>query len=251
MDKPIVNNRLKWDGSHLGQHNNAIINSFIVDGIRYYKLKIDVGIIYCSAICTKDLFPCIVEDIKEIFNIPRRGIHRITMDNYEYLLYYIPMSITGDLILETPLNRLDSKHYLRKNLKFRRNVQKIIAFCDVLALNNTNEIHIITRPGKNGEIIPINTNDAGTNIIKGKTYDYSIITKTLYLKWFGEETTMTEIIREMVDNKSIITRDNKLAEITCDIRNKINAIIKKYDDNYIWYSCFIIDRMSRHLLVNI
>jgi len=265
----ILNNKLPWDGSHLGSHGGTtIIQKWCLDGIVYCGILLQSGwsttfpggIIYCTATCTKDLFPCIVEDIKSVFNIPRRGIHRITINGKEYIIYYVPLSIEGEVIWETPLSRLDPKHPLRKDPKFRKSVQRVVSFCNILALCSTSESSIRIRPGINGELIPINVNETSTAITKYTDYDYSIITKTLFSKWFGEETSIDDIVKDMVnykleqDNKIPVIRgtetiSNNLGVISVEIRKQVENIIKRYDNNYVWYTCFIVDRMSRHLLI--
>jgi hypothetical protein len=291
----ILNNRLTWDGSHLGSYTCVFTHQWMLEGVCYYgitlpqgwsknfntKDEIPAGIIYCTANCTKDVFPCIVEDIKDIFGVARRGIHRIIIDRREYIIYYLPISIKGEIIWETPLNRLDAKHPLRENSGFRKDVQKIIAFCDILALCNIGEPSIRIRPG-DCRFIPISVNESTTYTRKSTSYDYGVLNKTLFSKWFGEETPISDIVKEMVhyqkngsdeflshlkdevlrckQNPYHITVPNisdinishdNLAIISSEIRNKVNEVIKRYDNNYIWYSNFIIDRMSRHLLVDI
>lgn len=284
----ILNNRLPWDGSHLGAHPETIItHQWSLEGIIYYGVSLangwstehPSGTIFCTATCTKDVFPCIVEDIKPIFGLPRRGVHRITINNKEYVLYYVPISVKGEVVWETPLNRLDSKHALRKDPNFRKAVQKAIAFCDILALCNTGEPSIRIRPGVETQFVPISVNENNTTIISGgnsANYDYSILSKTLFTKWFGEETSISDIVKEMVDYQThkalddnpekklalkvptVETKKNgmmegpqrtNLAIISSEIRSRVDEVIKRYDINYIWYSCFIIDRMSRHLLI--
>lgn len=272
----ILNNKLRWDGAYLGEYIGVITHQWSLEGNSYYgitlpdgwsKMNDEIedlgGTIYCMAHCTRDLFPCIVEEIKGVFKIPRRGIHRIKMDGKEYILYYVPISTKGEVVWETPLNRLDGKHPLRKSANFRNSVQKTIAFCDILSLSSTGEHNIRIRPGVDGEYIPITVNESSTSISRGTSYDFSILTKTLFSKWFGEETSISDIIKEMTHyqsgeitfQKSVPVigigdgpKDN-LAFITADIRNKVNNIIERYDRNYMWYSNFIIDRLSRHLLI--
>lgn len=257
----ILNNLLSWDGTYLGQYNKeSLMMSWTTEGSKYYMINLPQGWsdtfpsgkIYCMMSRTKDLFPCIVEDIKQIFNIPRRGIHRIKIGNYDYIIYYVPITIRGELIWETPLNRLDSKHFLRKNPEFRRAIQKIIAFCEILALNSTSESTIRIRLGSNGMPLPINVNETNTSIKKETNYDYSIITKTLFTKWFGEETSICDIVNEMVKyqtNDNIQQNDEiNLRLISSSVRTKVEKIIKRYDSNYIWYTNFIVDRLSRQLL---
>lgn len=262
----ILNNLLKWDGSHLGSYWRAITNKWKLEGIQYYEISLPVGwsteyssgVIYCIAMRMRDLFPCIVEEIKTIFGLPRCGLHRINIDYQEYIIYYVPISTSGDVIWETPLNRLDSKHQLRRNPSFRKEVQKVIAFCDILALNKTGEPAIRIRLGSNGSYVPISINEATTTLSKASDYDYSIITKTLFSKWVGEETSLSNVVKDMVHYHS--TNDqteippirgaepNNLSVISSEIRAKVEAAIKRYDVNYIWYSNFIINRMSRYLL---
>ena len=255
----ILNNQLPWDGSHLGSDPKIIISQqWRIEGSTYYGISFPPGwvypnelgsvgdkggIIYCMATCTKEIFPCIVEDIKSVFGLPRRGIHRITIANREYIIFYVPITLKGEVIWETPLSRLDSKHKLRSNVEFRKSVQKTIVFCDILALCNTNESQIRIRMGVGENFIPISFNENSTAISKCAEYDYSILTKTLFSKWFGEEFFMSDIVKEMVHY------NDNLAVISAKIRSKVDDIVQRYSSNYIWYSGFIVERMSRHLLI--
>jgi len=273
----ILNNMLPWDGSHLGNHpETRIMYEWRIEGTIYKSISLadgwsetfPGGIIYCTTICVKDLFPCIVEDIKKLFDIPRRGIHRIIINGCEYILYYVPISTHGEIIWETPLNRLDNKHPLRVDPKFRREVQKVIAFCDILALCGTGESTIRIRPGADHQYIPITINEKTTSIMKNADYDYSILSKTLFSKWFGEKTCISDVVKEMVHyhsnhdlarleyspernipiTQSSLGISDNLTVLSVEMRGKIDNIIRKYDGNYIWYSNFIVDRMSRYLL---
>lgn len=263
----IINNRLRWDGSHLGQYNNIISMKWFLERNTYYEIimpdgwsdDIPGGIIYCIGTKTKNIFPCIVEDIKVLFDIPRRGIHRITINNSEYNIYYVPMTVDNEILWETPLNRLDNKHPLRKDPLFKRRMQKIIAFCDILGLSSTTESSVCIRRGVNDELIPFNINETSTSLVKEHVYDYSIVSKTLFTKWFGEETSINDIVRDMLNYKNqqstipeikTATSDN-LGKICADIRTNVEKIVKRYTDEYVWYSYFVMDRTSRHLLCEI
>jgi hypothetical protein len=266
----VINNILKWDGEHLGNYIGSITQKWSMEGDNYFAItlpkgwkymgnEMEQGIIYCMATNAKDAFPCIVEDIKQIFGITRRGLHRIKIDNKEYIIYYVPINIKGDVIWETPLNRLDSKHELRNDKEFKNKVQRLLLFCDILSLNKTGEPMIRIRPGADLTYIPINYNTESTIISRNDNYDYCIISKVLFMKWFGETASLDEIVKDMVGYKKIkinsvipiITNNGELTAKCAEIRNKIDKIIEKYDGNYIWYSYFIVDKISRYLLMNI
>ena len=207
------------------------------------------GIIYCNLDPAKSLFPCIVEDIKEVFKIPRRGLFRININNIEYILYYVPISIKQEVIWETPLHKIPLKHPLRSNPRFKHDIRRIFIFCDILSLMRTSESTIRIRPGVDETFVPINVNEMGTTITKGDVYDYSVLTKMLFSRWFGEEISVNSVVKEMVEDITGIkyTCEN-LAQIAWEIRSRIDIIIRKYDRNLVWYSNFILDRLSRHLL---
>ncbi len=239
----ILNDQLPWDGSHLGEYPMEIVaHKWLLEKVVYYGLKIEKGTIYCNAVRRRNLFPCIVEGIKEIFGIVKRGVHQIKIGKIEYLIYYVPVSTRGEIIWETPLNRLDSKHHLRSDPQFQWEVRKIIAFCDILALGNTNEGTVRIRPGVNHSLVPFNINESTTTISKSVGYDFTVIRRPFFNKWFGEKISVEAVVRQMID------KPDELSALTIRYRELIDQVINKFDTKYIWYSYFITERLSRFLL---
>src|SRR3989304_8393597 len=84
----ILNNHLKWDGSSLGI--GLINNQWKMENIQYYSINLpthpqySLGTIYCRALPAKDLFPCIIDELRELFGLPRRGVHRVHIGAKEY-----------------------------------------------------------------------------------------------------------------------------------------------------------------------
>jgi hypothetical protein len=243
MTMPILNSSLAWDGTHLGSYTGDVAFSFMHEGVVCNYLVLPQGMIYCLMKSSKDCFACIVEDIKPLFGLTRRGIHRIKINGAEQTLYRVSVTSDGVMMSETPLNKLDSKHHLRKDPIFRLEMQKLLTFCDIMALTSTSESTIRLHKDDKG-YIPVNINERDTTLKKGAKYDYSIIGKMLYLNWFGETTSQTEVLRIMLAERGFAN----LTTICHNQRTAIDAVINKYDSNYIWYSNFIIDRMSRILL---
>ena len=265
MNKSILNDYLPWNGSHLGCYTDIILKQWTREGSNYCviilpkgwyasltdkQLSLGEGILYCTYVCTKNVFPCIVEELKPLFGLAKRGIHRITIDNREYILYYVPITVSGELIWETPLSRLDLRHPVRNDPLFRFEIQKIIAFCDLLSLSNTNESHILIRPGistieASTTYVPINSNENATTIVRAPQNNFSIISKVLFTRWFGEETPLDTIIKNMVSYSS---KDN-LTVITTRLRDQLTNIVTKYDRTMLWYVHFVLGRISKQLLI--
>lgn len=271
-DRIVINNLLSWDGSEL--ENNVDVKLGIQwnnDGRICQEILCPVGWmgyqkeckIYCIITVLKDLFPCIVEDLKPLFGLPRRGIHRITIQGKKYIIYYVQLSNKNEIMWEKTVDKLETKHQLRQDPRFRKLMQKTILFSELLSLSNTTESKIGIRYGTNNEYIPISYNETSTTVAKSYKYDHSILTKTIIFKWFGESTNISDIVKEMVYYK-IIPRigvpgrlripminesgSDPLVILTANLRSKIDAVIKNYDPTYIWYSNVIIGRLSRYLL---
>lgn len=244
--EPIINNKLRWDGSFLGTYPlSAVLVRWTLEDSTYYGIQLKEGILYTIAHRNKNILPCIVDELRPIFGLDRRGLHRIILGHDEYIIYYVPISGNNELIWETSLNRLNNKHHIKRDPEFRKSVQKVLAFCDLLLLMNTAETKIKLRPEKNGGLTPINFNDITNSVQRGNSY--SVIPGPLYNKWFGEETTIPDIILEMIGETHQSKQDN-VGFITTDFTNKVQNVVTKYGDEYIWYVNFVIERLSKHLL---
>lgn len=244
----ILNDILPWKCEDLGNYNNITCNQWLIDGKIYYRLCMPFGwsetypsgFIYCQLETIKNLFPCIVEDLKEVFNIPRRGLHRITLDNTEYFMFYVPTTINGEIIWETPVKYLPKSHYLRQNPYFCHRMREAIIFSDILALTRTNESNICVRRSHTGESFPVSYNEYNTTVSKGD--NFSVILKTLFNKWFDENTNIPKIVHKLAN------KPDNLLQYTYDLQCKVDDIIKKYDKEFIWYGHFVVERISKQLL---
>jgi hypothetical protein len=163
----------------------------------------------------------------------------------------VPITADGKVVWETPLNRINVRDPLRKNEQFQTAVRRLIVFSDILALNQTGEPALWIRNGKDGSYIPINTNIKATTIVKSNEYDFSVIPKILFTRWFGETVSMYDVLVDMiadVEDLPSYHSNNDLATLLAQVRKRIEEIVQCYDKNYIWYVSFITDRMSRILL---
>lgn len=173
------------------------------------------------------------------------------MDGHEYILFYVPVTVECEIVWETPLNRLYPRHEIRLDMGFRREVQRIIIFAEIMALTSMTESSIWIRNGVDDTYIPVAINENNTTINRSMGHDFSIVSKTLINKWFGEDIDFRDVVKEMIyfeeyPEGTNLLHDNR-AEILMQLRTRIEEIINKYDNTLIWYTYFIIDRIARHL----
>jgi hypothetical protein len=263
----ILNDLLPWDGSFLGTFDeSSIVQRWTIDKIKYSAIRMAppdgastsrpsmAGIVYGIIIPTENRLPCIIDAIKPFFGIHKRGIHQLQIGRTRHLIYYIPITSTRSILWETPVSALGLKHPLRHDPDFRPKLQCLIAFCDILGLSQTGEYSFWIRPSADG-YVPINTNDKITSIMKAEIYDYSILSKVLINRWIGEDLPIADIVKSMVNFGGGLgpleagpSKPGDLVTITTDLRNQIDQVIRHFDPNYVWYTNFIMERLTRYLL---
>lgn len=252
INMEIINSKLSWDGSHLDTREISIISRWDYEATKYYGVRLTLshisGIVYCSMKRLKDNFPYIAEDIKELFGLTRRGTHKITIGNTIYIAYFSPLNNKDEVIWETPLNRLASDHPLRFDSYFKNEIRKIALFRDALAIKNMSESNIIIRVATNGKYLPISTNEDTTYLMKDGAQNHTLLTKVLISNWFDKEVDWSNITKQLINYSGKILTAEDLAIVTSNIRNKIEEIIKKHDQHYVWYNYFIVQRLIKHLL---
>jgi hypothetical protein len=234
---------LSWDGSFLGEYPlDAIVQRWYMNGVLYYGIALKDEFIYVTVHRVKDLFPLIVNDLKAVFDLPRRALHYIKFSGSIYILYPVPMTPEGDLIWEVPLNQISINHQLRSDPEFQDMVRKLFVFCDLLSLPDSDETNIIIQANQ----IPINNNETRTTIIKETLRDFNILPASVIKLWFADENIFIE--RIVCDMLHYQITNNSFEILMFDLRAQIETIIRKYDRNYIWYTNFVADRVSRSIL---
>jgi gamma-glutamylcyclotransferase (GGCT)/AIG2-like uncharacterized protein YtfP len=234
----ILNNTLPWDHTHLGR--GSIVSTHVFERTKYTVVSINNDTVYGILYQHKDFTPFIVEDLKDLFHVYRRGFHQVRIGNRECLLYRVLVDANGEIVHNTTLNSLLSTHPLRGDKKFRLDVQKALIFSDILSLTNIGEKSLALRPSPN-ELVPIVNNIQTTFLAVDKSE--VTISDRLFARWFGEEISPKDIIQEMLGPEEC--KDVPL--LIASLRSQIDDIVRKHDRNYIWYSHFILDKISKYL----
>ncbi|MCL6572889.1 MAG: hypothetical protein K6T88_14595 [Bacillus sp. (in: Bacteria)] len=240
---------LIWDGSYLGQISITDITELqietSVDGneirrdpkARYYLIKINGKLIGpCLMKGQQSSFPCLIDEIKSIFRLPKLGTHQIKIGNNFCVIIQVQLDSNGAIIEEGTLK--DAVYDGPENLLFRRKVQETFAFREILAVSKTCEKSIRLRTSWDGRIYPISFREPGM-IFRSKR---SIIPNTVIKKWFNDVTISQTIISMMK------TQNMDLGSYLSEFRTKLEDIIHRVDRDSIWISSFIMDRLLSRLL---
>lgn len=237
-----------WDGSYLGEYPlSVIIQKWYMSGVLYYGIVLGGEFVYVTVHRVKDTFPLIVNELKGVFGLPMRRVHYVTFSGSIYVLYPVPVTSDGQLVWEVPLSQLPSNHGLRLDPDFQDSVRKLFVFCDLLSLPDSDETNIIIQSDQ----VPVNNNETKTTISKELVRDFNILPASVIKRWFDEpreDIFIEHIVRDMLHYQPSKSA-NEFEILLFDLRTRIESIIRKYDSNYVWYTNFIVDRVSRYILV--
>jgi hypothetical protein len=115
-----------------------------------------------------------------------------------------------------------------------------------VALPDSDETHIIIQ----SNAVPINNNETRTTISKDTIRDFNILPASVIKRWFddiNDPIVIESMVADML-NYEPSKSSNEFEILLFDLRRRIDTIIRKYDPNYVWYTNFIMDRVSRYIL---
>jgi hypothetical protein len=240
MNFHIINNKLPWNGKYLGQYTTEDIDKkweFL--GKMYMSLRTSSGLLYFIYMKYKDGLPLIIDDLRLLFGLRKRGIHLIKIDNILYIIYKVIINENGDIVYDINVNTLST---ISKEL-FKSEIVKSFIFSDLIGLRNIKENSLMLRTFGN-KITILNNNYSHVDSCKNYDYNGCMISNNILNKWFND-VDMSHIVREMIgcNYNSIFL----VEKICMTFRRNINNVIDKYDKKYVWLSNFIMEKLFRHL----
>lgn len=236
----IINDRLLWDGSEIEEVKIISMEKLIIDKMTFFKLKLEDGYVYGLGKKFGTYLPFIVDELRELFGLRRRGLHKFKYKSINYIIYYLSVNENNDIVWETPLNKISKSHPFRKDPIMINYIRKLLVFCQILGLSNTAESTILIRTDNKNSFWPINSNDSKT-IYEEIDYKYlSVINKTISNNWLNEDYNPQNTISLLINIKN----NNNISVIIEHYRTAIETIIKKYDKNLIYITYGIIETLT-------
>jgi hypothetical protein len=236
----LLNNYFVWDGSELG--GGEVIDSWYTDGDLYYLIYCyDRGYVICQANRTSSTFPCIIEDIRILFDLPRRGTHRIIMASYHWILYYVPLSSDQKtLSYETHLSNIPNTNSLRSTEEFRYEMARLLVFQEVLSITQTSETNIRLRSV--GDLyLPISYGEMEKTVKQNKTV--GVLSKIIFNRWLTNEWELTNAAHALLQHPEPYTEAEWLG-FCATVRSEVERINSHYDGQFLWLASCITARLS-------
>lgn len=218
-----------WDGSSLGEHpQSVVVQSTVVGKITYWLLEINNERALCSVKKSIGTYMCVVDEMKPLFGLQKLGTHRIKIKK-EYVLTREVEGEDGKPVIDPVLSTIPAERVE----SVRTEVQKILAYRDLLGIASSFERNIVLRDN-----CPISVREYSTVLDKSNT---GILSKRLLDKWFVERE-VCEVIKKIAEYRGNPQR------CVANLRERMEGVINRVDKEWIWYSGFIVDRLMRRLL---
>lgn len=221
-----------WNGSFLGEFSKDAIQFKEIRGKdRYWTLNLGTPIT-CRVKQIPSSFPTLIDELKPVFGLPKLGTHQIRIESKNYLLIKCP----EPGVTEVPLNQFipGSSQYIL----FRRQIQELLAFRDVLAVSSTYESSLRVRLQPRRPPVPMSYREPKMAFDASR----SIISSRLHRRWFSD-ITIDQTLARMIH----LDPEDVSAGIA-EFRSQLEATISRIDRSLIWCSAFIMERLMARLL---
>jgi len=222
----VTKTMLKWDGSFLGEYPSSIFG---------LKLSVEKGL-SCRFIDTGDFrvkgtfkcprdtsFPCILDELKSCFGLPKLGTHRIKIGGRTYVLYRSKLS---DMRLDKlPRSQLEEIE--------KEQMQRLIAFRFLLSIPQPLNSSFIYRKSSHR----VFSFHEPKSLLGVETVDP---TESFIKSWFEEKDFLQTVF-------SFLPNANKenLSNFLYSLQSNIEKTIQRVDMDYIWLSSYIVEKIAK------
>jgi hypothetical protein len=228
-----------WNGTFLGTFEPSVILAEKKSGQRrYVQLKLGEDQFLARLQQSKQpSFSNLVDELKAVFGLPKWGTHRLIIGSKLYLLSRLTLREDG-YILEYP--NIPQTNIIRTD-EFKKQVQDVLVFRDLLALSSTSETSLYIRQG-----YPMSSCETGFKtdaVTNGKT----VLSPRLLKNWF-EETEPKTVLCRLLGIVWPLPHLSDVTELLINKRSEIEAVIKRVDPQLIHLSRTVSERLSTQLL---
>lgn len=227
-----------WDGTYIGKIDKKdIIEIIKFNKETYWKLKHKSETFYCLAKQSKNTFPCIIDRLKPIFNIPALGTHHCRLGSKIYILIRV-ISKSSNINVDIKLNELTVN-----DPDFVEKVKYIFAFRELLGITvstgNSIRVRENTNETKSDSILdhwdPISFREPNFS------FEKSIISKkTLKTIFNNEYRVLLKYIHHILGIKNKKMLKESLVRLSLTLENEI----LKVDHNAGWISNELMMRFN-------
>jgi hypothetical protein len=232
----IKDGLVRWNGTHLGEYSHSIIQGTCkINGDRYCKFNIKGEIFYAHIKPVSDNLSCVIDELKVLFSLKKLGTHTIKFHNKLYLL--IRANVKYDkgimtVVEDVPIGRISIGP--SDNAYFREEVQKVVAFRELLSISNNAANVIRVRSHERGPY-PVSYVESRLDISNHK------FTLQIYRKWFCD-IDIHDVLPKMVKFHQY---GNDLHKLVTQYRWDVEDIINKINKDYVYLSGFIVDQLIK------
>lgn len=227
-DNPFV-----WDGSDLGCIvDEQVIGITTTSTNTYWRLKIEDHTAICIVRTSRTTHPAIIDELKEVFHLPKLGTHRVTYHNKLYLLIKAPLT-PNETAAQEELTLLQVSI---DDPKFRSQIQDILMFREALGISKTYERSIIIRNSL--DPLPMSFYEPLMTFTEKR-----MIPTNLIQKWFTCPDLAINIRRWLK-----VTNTQQVPALIHKLRSQIEDVINRVDRTHIGYVSLIINRITYYLM---
>lgn len=217
---------LKWDGTQIGPIDHAVKSKQTIGSETIVELVLDVGIVFCRFYKSKDAIPCMIDELKPLFGLPKIGRHRASLNKVSGILELVRYGA----IAIYPLSKGVKMYKVGPYLDHASTIRKLIVFKWLMyqSSNYDSNIRVSVTTGY-GTWFDSKRED---KMVFDKDYN-TRITDTAVKRWFNNDWRLVKrVLKEMLASTDLLS-----------LRFSIPAIIRKVDSNLVGCGNAILTRI--------
>jgi len=217
---------LTWDGSFLGEYSSSILGPKIATnkGLTLRTIETEcfrtTGCLKCPR---NTSIPCILDELKTCFGLPKIGTHRIRIGGRMYIMYHNQLSDWRlDKLSKSQLEKID-----------KRKMQRLIAFRFLLSIPNPQNSSFVLHPSS-GEIYSFN---------EPKTHlgEHTVDPTEGFINYWFEETDFRENILSILPKSA----EESIANFLYSFRQQIEKVLERVDSDYVWLASYLVEKITK------
>lgn len=221
----------KWDGSDVTELvKESLIEEGSYEKNTYWKLTHKDILEYCIVRQSGTTIPCLIDELKPIFNMHKIGTHWIRYRGKKLIL--LRLIVKDEIIIQDIT--LDK-------IKFRQSlsheVQKIFVFRELLGLSRSWESSIILRE-RNHFMRPMSFYEPNMT----PASEEKVIPNTVLEKWF-KNTSLDDVVKKLLKVEKL----EDIPKTIHNLRTKMETVVNRVNKDEITHIDEILKRINNRL----
>lgn len=224
-------NPFLWNGTEIKLTAHRHINT--VHRIKYWEITCDQWSVKCHAKMVKNILPCVYDEIKEFFYLPKIGTHWSRINRNLYILYRLPLDDDNNPIYEYSLDRIPLT--ILQSIHFEQ-IRHLLLFRELMGIltRGVRTLRCRIEPPLDPYFLSYDEPNISSDI------ELSVLSDDIKKRFFPYHP-LSDYINDFLH----ISHDNDISDMLYNFRYFLEKVIDRVQRRLIWMVLFTCERFQK------